>query len=596
MYKIFLLFFFTFSLYASVSTVEQALQKELYNKNEWKALLHYENNFYIKDKKFLLDAAKTPKEELIATINNFYDDVGKYQDINQHPQCKFPARKLFIEHELGQVNIFPKISCPALDEYRDKAPIDEISLIYVSENVKHPTSMMGHSFFKFDGKISQGKVSHAASFYTVINSANPLVLAYQNFYSGMEGKFALRPYREVLMEYMNEDRNVWEYKLNMDKYRRELIYYHIWELKDVELKYYFASYNCATVVYFSLVLAKPELYKQYSFWMSPLQSAKLLYRNNLIENVELSPTNEWLLRMSSQQLKHSQKNKIEKIVLNQESSAIHGLSYFELQFLLAYSISEYEKNEIDKKEFEKLLSDINKTLKKLDTNIDISEYKSPKKIPNERQIRIGYARQENKNYTKFGFLPASHFLSDDNREYFTESDLRIFGFSMIANRDAVYLDEFDVYGMKSYIPFEKYSKNFSYEFQIKVDRTLGREMNYLYKYQVDGGVGVDFQMFHDIHIFTMLNSGIAYDKMNKVYLDSEPYIGLMIYEIGDMKTVVRYSRQFINSKGILDNFDLEHNVFIEKNWKANVSFSHFASLKKDAKSTNEFEFSLNYMF
>lgn len=595
MIKIFTLLLIVFSYaFSSSNVLNKAIDLKLYDKNEWKALLHYENGFYTQDKKFILSEGETPKAELIATIDGFFKDQSNYKNPNNHPQCKFPARKLFIEHELGETNLFPHISCPDLNEYMTKAPADNISLIYVSENVKNPTSMMGHSFFKFDGTVGKTKVSHAASFYTIIKTSNPISLAYENLHSGMPGLFSLRPYQEVVSEYMNEDRNIWEYTLNLNTYRKELIYYHVWELKDIDLKYFFASYNCSTVVYFSLVLANPKLYKQYTLWMSPLQSAKLLYKNNLIAQVELKPTNEWLLRMSYQQIREEKADMIVKIVEKQEYSKINNLDYIELQFLVAYATTQFESKNFTKTKLENLLNYINKNVKNLGTKLDISAYKSPSKIPNERQVKIGYASYNKEGFFKLGFLPASHLLGDDNREYFTESDLRIFELSLIANDKNVYLDEFNLYGMKSYIPFEKYTQNLSYEFEIKVDRELNRAMQYQYVEKIDGGIGLDVQIFNDIHIFGMLNIGAGYDNLDKLYLNTEPYIGFMVYEIGNMKSVVRYSQRFINGNRAYQKLIIDHNIFFHKNWKINATYKHYNNLQ--TITIDEFEFSLNYMF
>lgn len=581
---------------ASTDAVEQSLSLKLYEKNEWKALLHYEDIYYTKDNNFLLSGGKNPKQELIETIKSFYKKQSDLKNPNEHAQCKFPARKLFIEHELKVKNLFPKVYCSNFQEYLTKAPADEISLIYVSENVKHPTSMMGHSFFKLKGTIGNKSVSHAASFYTIIDSINIFKLAYQNFYSGMGGKFALRPYKETLLEYINEDRNVWEYQLNIDEYRRNLIYYHIWELKDVEFKYFFTSYNCSTVVYFALVLARPELYKDYTFWVSPLQTAKMLYSNNLIQQVELKPSNDWFLRMSSQQLTLGQKQYITELLENKKYSKLKTLNYLELQFLIAYANQQFEAKNLEVEKFRELYTHLNSDIKNLDNVLDISSYKSPSRIPHERQFSTGFASYSKEHFLKFSFLPASHFLSDDNREYFTESDLRIFDLSLIINKDNLYIDEFNLYSMKSYIPFEKYTKNFSYEFDIKFHRELNNEMEYNYMTRVSGGVGIDYQIHNDIHLFAMLNTGLGYDKLNQIYLNTEPYMGFMIYEIFNMKTIFQYSQRFINKRQVYETYEVNHNLFFSKKWKLNLNLKQYNSLIYSSKKINELQFSLNYMF
>jgi len=52
--RFFLLFILPILLYSQErDTVKIALNAKLYEKNEWKALLHYDNGFKVNDKKFL---------------------------------------------------------------------------------------------------------------------------------------------------------------------------------------------------------------------------------------------------------------------------------------------------------------------------------------------------------------------------------------------------------------------------------------------------------------------------------------------------------------------------------------------------------------
>ena len=302
MIKRFLLLFISpILLYSSQEdTVKIALNADLYKKNKWKALLHYNNGFKVNDKKFLLSKNPSLKNELTATIKAFYDLPYNYQNINEHPQCRFPARFLFITHELNiSKDEFPKVNCQDLQTYKEKAPADKISLIYASENVKNPSSMMGHVFLKFSGKNYKNKeVYHAITFYTMIESINPLKLIYQNTISGMKGMFALQPYEKIKQNYtQKENRNLWEYELSLSKYEKKLIYYHAWELKGINMKYYFTSYNCSTVIYNMLSLANPKIYDDKKLWITPLDTVKFLYKYGSIKKAQLFPSNTWLVKM-----------------------------------------------------------------------------------------------------------------------------------------------------------------------------------------------------------------------------------------------------------------------------------------------------------
>jgi hypothetical protein len=466
-----------------------------------------------------------------------------YQNINEHAQCKFPARFLFITHELNiSKNEFPKINCPDFKLYNEKAPADNISVIYASENVKNPSSMMGHVFLKFSGKNYQNKkVNHAITFYTVIDNINPISLLYQNTIPGMKGLFALQPYKKIEQNYTKkENRNIWEYQLSLTNYRRKLIYYHVWELKGINMKYYFTSYNCSTVIYDMLSLANPKIYDDKKIWITPLTSVKYLYKYNLIKKARLYPSNSWLTKM-------------------------------------------IEDTNID----------INNTQNLKNKIFDISKYKSPNKIPNERQFKSGYINLNEEKYLKLSFLPASHLLDDYNREYFGESELKIAYLSILLDNDMnIKLDEFTLYGMKSYMPYSTLTHDLSYQFELTVKKEYSKDKQYTNTLKIDAGIGIDFLFFNDINIFAIFNGGVGYNIHDKTHLLFNPQTGIIIYEIFNMKSLFYYQPYFVNDEQIYYKYVFKHNIFIHKNYTFNFNIE---KINKDKDFIN-YEFSLAYLF
>ncbi len=591
--RFFLLFFFPILLYSSQEKIlNKANNLKLYEKNEWKALLHYNGSFNIKNKKFILSQSFSLKNELITTIKYFYTSQENYHNINNHPQCKFPSRLLFISHELNVSDSeFPKINCPNFNTYKMKAPADKISLIYASENVKNPSSMMGHTFLKYSGKNYQNReVEHAITFYTILDGTNLVTLAYQNIFSGMKGLFALLPYKKIVEQYTKkENRNVWAYQLKLSEYRKKLIYYHIWELKGIDMKYFFTSYNCSTVIYYALSLANPKIYDDNKLWITPLDIVKLLYKYNLIEKSELSPSNEWLIKMTAEGLDSYKINNIKSIVENKSYNKISKLDFNSLKLLEAYSSVQYKNNDINIDEFNNFRKSIYNSIKNDGTIFDISEYKSPNNIPNERQIDIGYNNINEEEFFKLSFLGASHLLNDNNREYFGESELKIAYLSILANKNDIELKEFTLYGMKSYIPYDTLTNDLSYQFELAVKKEYSKKMKYIDTVKIDGAIGIDFLLWHDINVFAMLNLGVGYNRDDKAHIFFNPQIGGMIYEIFNMKSLLYYQPLFVNDNKIYDKFVLEHTIFLFKDYKLYFNFEQVNT--NDKYQNYEFGFS-----
>ncbi|QOY53010.1 DUF4105 domain-containing protein [Candidatus Sulfurimonas baltica] len=475
-----------------------------------------------------------------------------------------------------------------------KAPADKIFITYASENVKNPPSMMGHTFLKYSGENHQGrKVNHAVTFYTVLDTVNLLSLAYQNIFSGMPGMFALQPYQHIVKEYTDkENRNVWEFELNLSEYRRKLIYYHIWELKDIDMKYFFTSYNCSTVIYYTLSLVNPKIYDDKKFWVTPLDTVKFLYKYNLIKKSELLPSNEWLIKMLTEHLNDNEIDNIKNIVKHKEYTEISTLDFYSLKLLEAYSTVKYKENDISTDEFKNLKHNIQKAEQEDTNTFDISKYKTPSKIPNERQFGIGYKYINEDDYLKLSFLPASHLLNDYNREYFGESELKIFNLSVLLNKDTIELEELTLYGMKSYIPYDTLTDDLSYQFELAVKKEYSEDMSYVDTVKIDGGIGIDFLLGNDINLFAILNFGLGYNANDNTHVFFNPQVGGMIYEILNMKSLAYYQPLFVNDNKVYDKYVFNHNIFLFKDYKL---YFNFEKVCAETEFIN-YEFGINKLF
>ena len=153
--------------------IKEAVANNLHNSPVWKSLLHVSNSkLNIEDPDFILSKDNfSLRNELEQTIYSFFEDIDKG---DSHGICKFPARFFWIKSVLNLGDdTFPHVQCAEFDEYLKKAPADDISLVFVSENVSNPSSMMGHIFLKLSGYNHKSKyVEHAVSFFTVIDTFN----------------------------------------------------------------------------------------------------------------------------------------------------------------------------------------------------------------------------------------------------------------------------------------------------------------------------------------------------------------------------------------------------------------------------------------
>jgi hypothetical protein len=565
-----LIFFFSFLFFSFLYSKELsqskiinlALKKKLYKTETFKALLFYNKKFYIKDKRFYLSKNISLKNELITDIKGFFKNKNKFKNIDNHPQCRFPARFFFLKKELNLSDkIFPKINCPSLLEYKNKAPADNIYIVFASANLKDPSSMMGHTFFKYEGiNYRKRKVSHAISFFTLINTLNPLKLIYKNIGPGMKGFFVLKPYDEILYNYLeNENRNVWEYKLKLNNYQKKLIYYHIWELKDIKMKYYFTSFNCATVDLFIVAAAKPSLMKEYKFYITPLDLIKKINKQKLIFYSRLIPSDEWFIKLIEGQLSFFMIYKIKNLVENEDINELKKINnFYEKLLIQTYSIYLFKKHKISKKSMKQILNNV-----KIDNfNLDISKYKNPLKTPYQRQIGLSYFKDyDDKKYLSLNFLPASHILNDNNREYFNESELKLANLKILFSKEKVLLENFDIYNMTNLIPFDILIKPISYDFALNLKRDYNKNLDKQLYFNIKLGIGEDLNLQKDINLFCLLNVKLRFHKNSQFLVN--PVLGMSIYTIGNGKILIKYSKNYKLNSFIYNKFTITYNKYLD---------------------------------
>jgi len=606
---LFLLLLIPFFIYAQQSPkliINQAVSLKLYDSYVWQNLLHMNGNKpSIKHPTFLLSFPNfSLKNELILTIESFFNTKVKN---DTHAICKYPARYMWLKEQLHMTDKdFPKVQCKAFQQYLEKTGAESLKLVFVSENTTNPSSMMGHVFFKLSGKDKRNILrEHAVSFFTVIDTMNIPSLLVKSTMTGMKGFFLLRPYSEQVNRYLKEEnRNIWEYSLNLSEDKQRLIYYHFWELKDVKIKYLFTGFNCATVVHDMLSMTTKTLHKDNHLWITPKDVIKDASKNHIIKGVTLSSSQPWHIKMVLDELKETNGSSLLKtldlnaFIVNKslQFSSNKEIMFLEKELLLSYMKYKYNQHEINQSTMYELKNIIKSKTLILANNyvLDLSRYKDPLKTFDDTQASITYSSKNSKNNFIFGFLPASNTIYDDNREYFGESDLRIMELNLLISNNTMAIDSFNLFTMKSLVPWDNFTGGVSSSLKINYESHYDKNLGEYKAYNISGGLGYTKQYFNDIFIYSLLNVGVAYGK-SKCYTYFYPEVGLLMYEVFDMKTVLNYKyiyNQNSTHEGYHD-IKLEQSFFIDEKVRIGIGMDYKSILEE--RKIN-YTFSLNYFF
>jgi len=529
--------------------IKLAFNLKLDQNLEWRALLHaHGNTSYINDRSFLLS---WPHFSTANELKSNIDALVKHTNNNPY-LCRFPARAMWLQQHLQ----LPELSfnhCRDFVDYLQHVPADSLKLNFISENITHPSSMMGHVLLQLSGVNAQGRaVDHAVSFYTDISGINAPKILFEAMVTGKKGYFALTPLNEKLERYLHrEQRNIWTYDLSLTPEQRQRIQYHVWELKTTPIKYYFSHYNCGTLTHFVLATTgNPSIYASFSATVTPQDIVKSLSAAHMIANTTLLPSDQFAIRMLSEQYGSAWQRQLESAITThqikdllantpspQERFVIGQIAAHEQGFLIDQGKLPAGDTSIDRQ-----LEDSASLLG--DFQIDLTHYKNPLLVPNDSQISVGAGYADGQHDLSFDYLPAAQKLEDDNSQFISERELLLgnIGLKYLTDSHRLKLDYLKLYSMSSYIPVDTLTGGVSGQFSMVYAPRIDPRLQEQHAITIEGGAGYTYQLMPNLLFSALATAGVDYAHGLNVHL--APSLGVIANENWQMKSILQYQRVY----------------------------------------------------
>ncbi len=272
--------------------ISTAREKRLHEDRYWHILLHYEKTLFgvesqVDDPRFFVaENGKTePQAELEATIRLLFGPEAEEGAV-----CRFYGRFGWLEEELGGAypNCFAEKTCPDIDQIDPKAA----SLIFPTYYMNNPASMFGHTLLNIDTAYTNKRLSNAVNFAAYTEGNDGLMLAVNGLTGMFKGYYSVTPYYKKIQEYSDiNQRDIWEYKLNLTREELRRMVRHIRELDQIYTDYYFFDENCSYSLLYLLEAARPtvRLTSQFHFAAIPIDTVKAVRKEGLISGVEYRP-------------------------------------------------------------------------------------------------------------------------------------------------------------------------------------------------------------------------------------------------------------------------------------------------------------------
>lgn len=509
-------------LYAAPHIDDQRLQ-QLANDPFWLSLGHYEAGkisgwrSYVSDKKFFLaaDGAHHPDAELKATVEALYLPASLGE---KHAQCVYPARTRWLKDQLHLSNM-PVLDCSEFKQwFKDVAPHSAV-MIFPAAYLNSPSSMFGHTLLRIDQADVQSNktalLSYAINFGAYIEgSDNSILYAWKGLMGGYPGLFALVPYQEKLSEYRSlENRDLWEYRLNLTQVETERMVEHVWELKQIQFDYFFFDENCSYRLLELLQVARPglRLTEQFPLTAIPTDTVKAVKEAGLVEKIDYRPSRERELLERAKPLDSDEQQWVLKVSDDQkqlQEPAFKALPR-ERQALIidaAYRLGRYRANGLERdtersqRSFE-LLRAINQNPA---PDLKVERPGLPENGHESRTWQAGIGTRGDKAFGEYGLRMAYHDLNDNAEGFPLGAQIEILQMKLRQYEGNHWqLQQLDLATIRSLTPRNALLQPWSWQVTGGLERVPGKHDDETLVAHVNGGAGGTWQLSDDMLGFAL---------------------------------------------------------------------------------------------
>ncbi len=270
-----------------------AEEKKLYDDRYWRILLHYRDQTIgvesqVDDPAFFLapDGKTNPRAELQATIRTLFQADA---EAAAPYICKFYARFVWLKEVLEiPEDCFTDRACPEIDQISPRAAY----LIFPTYYMNNPSTLFSHTLLAIDTGYTNKRLSNAVNYAAYTEGRTGMSFALRGLVGLFKGYYTVTPYYKKIQEYADiNQRDIWEYELNLTPEEIGRMIRHIKELDLIYTDYYFFDENCSYNILFLLEAARPSLHLTDQFFLAviPIDTIQVIQNAGLITSSSYRP-------------------------------------------------------------------------------------------------------------------------------------------------------------------------------------------------------------------------------------------------------------------------------------------------------------------
>lgn len=468
----------------------------------WLALVHYQKGWFgykgtIGSDSFYLspEGRNNPEKELVATIALFNSD-------DNEKKCLFPARYMVLKRN-GLINSeFPE--CTEFEQFKDDLRPAGITLLFTDAYMNNSSSLFGHTLLRVDtARKGTQLLAHGINYGAWTEGyENSFLYAVYGLVGFYPGGYTVKPYYDIINTYNNiENRDIWEYNLDLSPEELDLFVAHIWEAGQTITPYYFFSQNCSYMLMELFDAVRPELKLANDFKAQtiPLDTIKAVNaRKGLVKSVNYRPSRQRKIRYRITQMNNRQYEafldatkldmKKSESLPEEEKADVLETAYQYVQY--QYVAGDLELAEYRQKSFT-LLRARNQTAagQKFD---ELKIGKNPVLGHDSMMMSFGAGVRNGDFYEQLSFRPAYHLLTDNGFGFLPGAEINFLdvNFRHYDKHDKYVLDKLNILQLSSFSPIDAVFQAMSYRIGLNVSRQLNprtEDEGYVLNGNVGGG-------------------------------------------------------------------------------------------------------------
>ena len=426
--------------------------------------------------------------------------------------CKYPARAYLIYQK--QPEIFEKLiePCADIQEFMDKVPFDNLGIVFASEDIYSPASVMGHSFLKISGKDSLGEEkSYGISFLTNLATINPFELLYTTLISGRDGTVTLGATDSEIAKYVDmAKRTVWTADIDTNSADLKFLQLYIWELRLNTPDYLFVQFNCATFIHHLLSISVPDWDNSPTAFQTP----RKLFKHAALKNsasIQAVPSIDWMvmsLRAHADGHYDVWVENADETIGNKQKT--QELPLESLLFSINYTEKLRRQKKIENETALRMLAYFRGELEKRGALVNrymLENVATPMRSTPPSKLALGVAASDDNNWITLSYRPVAKDLIDNYQSVLAiqENVLGNSVWSLNSENGDLKLNQLDILSMGSFIPYDRFAPNYSFR------------ANFGFKRKISGmGItslsysgGFSLQLTDDVIGYALLGAGIG---------------------------------------------------------------------------------------